>query len=459
MKEKIHCHLPQIDKLLKEAKKLQLPANITRPLLKKAITNLMEKQRKAVMENGFAPEKDLFSQKNFETALLAELKQISLPTVKRVINATGTIIHTNLGRAPLSAEILEEINPFLTGYSDFEFDLSTGKRGKREKHLFQDFFHNSNMLIVNNNAAACFLVLNTFAKGKEVIVSRGELVEIGGSFRIPEIMKESGATLKEVGTTNKTKLKDYENAISDNTGLILKVHRSNFVIEGFTEEVSSKDLVSLANKFNIPFYYDAGSGALELLACISKNEPIIEKETKNGVSIITFSGDKLLGGTQAGIILANDDLLKQIKNNPVYRALRPDKFTIYYLSRLFYYLSIGDIKKSPVIENLLTEEKEIKNKALKLVRLLKGVPKHAIKLEKERSAPGGGALPGIYLTTYVVKIYHDEKSEEEIRQFLLQNETPIVTRQKDGVTLIDMRTVFNHEIGTIANAIKPLFYK
>lgn len=457
MKKEMRTFLPQIDKLLKEAEKVSLPFVTTRIMLKKALTRLLDKQRKAIQEGSFTPEKDLFSEQRFQSSLIAELKLLSQPTMKRVINATGTVIHTNLGRAPLSAVVLDEITPFLTGYSDLEFDLASGKRGKREKHLFQDLFQNYKMLIVNNNAAACLLVLSTFAKGKEVIVSRGELVEIGGSFRIPEIMKESGALLKEVGTTNKTKLSDYENAISDNTGLILKVHRSNFIIVGFTEEASSEQLVELGKKFNIPFYYDAGSGALLLLSSISQQEPIIEKEIMKGVNIITFSGDKLLGGTQAGIILADEEMIQKIKSNPLYRALRPDKFTIFYLARLFYYLSIGDTKKSPVIENLLTDEKAIKRKALKLVRLLKNTPRHAVKVERDFSAPGGGALPGVYLPTYVVKIHHPKKSEEEVRQLLLKNEPPIVTRQKDNATIIDLRTVFLEEIPALASALNKLF--
>lgn len=457
MDKNISKYLPQIDKLLKETEKFSLPKGTTKTLLKKALSNLSEKQRKALLDGSFTEEKDLFSKENFKKALFEELNCLASPTVKTVVNATGTLIHTNLGRAPLSPFIIDEIKPFLTEYSDLEFDLLTGKRGSREKHLFQDFFENYKILVVNNNAAACLLVLSTLAKGKEVIVSRGELVEIGGSFRIPDIMKQSGAILREVGTTNKTRLADYESSISDNTGLILKVHRSNFVMDGFVEDVSSEQLLSLSKRYGIPFFLDAGSGALKILSHLSTSEPVIENEISLGVDIISFSGDKLLGGTQAGIIVAKPSLLKQFKDNPLYRALRPDKFTIYYLSRLFYYLSIGDTTKSPVIKNLLTLESEIKKRAEKLFRLLKGVPKDAVKIDKDVSAPGGGALPGVFLPTFVVKIKHPSKKEEEVRKFFLNLPKPIITRQKEAYTLIDLRTVFEEDLAYIAKAIIALF--
>ncbi len=457
MSENYSKFLPQIDKLIKEVEKLSFPSNTSKQLIKRALINLSNKQREAIQKGIFREEHNFFSSENFRDSLLAEIKAISAPSMRKVINATGTVIHTNLGRAPLSSAIIEEIKPFLTGYSDLEFDIKSGKRDVREKHLYQNLFGNHKMLVVNNNAAACLLVLNTLAKEKEVIVSRGELVEIGGSFRVPDIMRESGAILKEVGTTNKTKIKDYESAISDNTGLILKVHRSNFVLEGFTEEVSSEQLVSLSKRYKIPFYYDAGSGATELLSHLSKDEPIIEKEVARNVNVITFSGDKLLGGPQAGIIVAEEELIKKFKANPLYRALRPDKFTIFYLSRLFYYLSIGDLSCSFVIENLLGDENTIKRKAQRLLKNVSQTAKKWLRLSKEFSAPGGGALPGILLPTYVVKIKHPEKSEEEIKQLLMQSEPPVITRQKGGYTMVDLRTVFPEEIAAVAKAINSLF--
>lgn len=458
MEEKFHKYLPKMDKLLQKVQEDFPYLGYPKPLVKKALSNLLERQREAIEKGTFKEEEDLFSNDNFWLPFLQELVLLSQPSMKRVINGTGTVIHTNLGRAPLSSHILKEITPFLTSYSDLEFDLTTGERGKREKHLNrQELFKDTNILVVNNNAAACFLVLNTLAKGKEVIVSRGELVEIGGSFRIPEIIRESGVILREVGTTNKTRLKDYETAITENTALIIKVHRSNFVIEGFTEEVPSEQLQSLAKKYNLLFYYDIGSGAIELLKDIASNEPIVERELKKGIDIITFSGDKLLGGTQAGIILANKELIGRLRSNPLYRVLRPDKFTIYYLTRLFYYLSVGDVDKSPVIANLLCNEETINARAMKLQRALKRLPQGAISIEKDLSAPGGGSLPGLYLPTYVVKISHPTLKEEKVRELLLQKNPPILTRLKDGKVIIDLRTVFDSEIKEVAKAVLSLF--
>lgn len=457
MKTDLSKHLPQVDKLIKRAKEKGFSGTPS-ALLKMAVTKLLKRQRELIYSGKFTENMSLVSEEKFEQELSDMIKMISKPSMKNVINATGTIIHTNLGRAPLSHEILQEIAPCLEGYSDLEFDLSSGKRGSREKHLYNDFFKDRDMLIVNNNAAACFLVLSAVAKEKEVLVSRGELVEIGGAFRIPDIMTETGAVLKEVGTTNKTRISDYENAISEKTGLILKVHRSNFVIKGFSEEVSSAELALLAKKYSLPFYFDAGSGATRILSHISKDEPIIEDEIEKDIDIISFSGDKLMGGTQAGIIVAKSDYLKILKKHPLYRVLRPDKFTIFYLSRLFYYLNIKDFKKSPVIDALLSDENDIKLKAKKVFKLLKNkIPTEFLSLEKDLSAPGGGALPDVYLPTWILKLKHPEKGDSELKTFFLNQSPPVVARQKEGYTIIDMRTVFPREIPFVAAAINNLY--
>lgn len=457
MKRDLSKHLPQVDRLIKRAREKGF-SDIQPALLKMAVTKLLQKQRELLHSGKFTEDMSLVSEEKFGQELSEMIKMISMPSMKNVINATGTIIHTNLGRAPLSHEILQEIAPYLVGYSDLEFDLYSGKRGIREKHLYNDFFKDREMLIVNNNAAACFLILAAFAKEKEVLVSRGELVEIGGSFRIPDIMAETGAILKEVGTTNKTRISDYENAISEKTGLILKVHRSNFVIKGFSEEVSSASLALLAKKYSLPFYFDAGSGATRVLSDISKDEPIIEDEIEKDIDIISFSGDKLLGGTQAGIIVAKSDYLKILKKHPLYRVLRPDKFTIFYLSRLFYYLNIKDTTKSPVIASLLSDENDIKVKAKKVLKLLKNkIPTELLSLEKDSSAPGGGTLPEVYLSTWILKIKHPEKDDNDVKNFFLNQSPSIVTRQKEGYTIIDMRTVFSREIPFVANAINNLY--
>lgn len=448
--------LPKVDVLLERIEKEKI--NYPKEIVKKAINLMLEEQRTVIKQGMFDEKNDLFSKNNFPEKLKEYINKITSTKISRVINATGTVIHTNLGRAPLSEKIIKEIIPFICNYSDLEFDLKEGKRGSRLKHINPDLFGAEDILVVNNNASACLLILNTLSEGKEVIVSRGELVEIGGSFRVPEIMKVSGAILKEVGTTNKTKIADYEKAISDNTGLILKVHRSNFVLRGFTEEVSSTELIELSKKYRIPFYFDAGSGAISIIENISKEEPMINEEVKKGVDIISFSGDKLLGGTQAGFILARREMIELMKKNPLYRALRPDKFTIYYFERLFCYLSAGLYEYSPALNNLIEPVNAIEKRGRKLLKMLnKRIDNRFLLLTKDYSAPGGGSLPEVELKTWVLKITHPSMSEEEMAKKLLYANPPVVVRKKDNACIIDLRTVKDEELHVLANILINIF--
>lgn len=448
--------LPKVDNLLERVERENI--NYPKEIIKKAINLMLDEQRNAIKKGIFEEKNDLFSSENFPTKIKEYINKVMVSKINRVINATGTVIHTNLGRAPLSEKIINNIMPALCNYSDLEFDLNEGKRGSRLKHLTPELFEAEDILVVNNNASACLLVLNTIAEGKEVIVSRGELVEIGGSFRVPEIMRVSGAHLKEVGTTNKTRIIDYEKAINDNTGLILKVHRSNFVLKGFTEEVSSIKLVELSRKYNIPFYLDAGSGALSVIKNISNEEPIINEEIKKGVDIVSFSGDKLLGGPQAGIIVGKKDLVELMKRNPLYRALRTDKFTIYYLERLFYYLSVGLYEYSPALNMLLEPIDRIENRGKKLLKILKNkIDMKFLTLATDYSAPGGGSLPDIELETWVLKISHPEMDEEDLAKKLLSASPPVVVRRKENACVIDFRTVKEEEIPVLAKILISIF--
>lgn len=448
--------LPKVDILLERVARASI--YYPKEIVKKAINLMLDEQRTAIKNGIFDPKDDLFSKENFVKNLKNYINRINSSKIKRVINATGTVIHTNLGRAPLSEKIIGEIIPYICNYSDLEFDLKEGKRGSRLKHISPDLFDAEDIIVVNNNASACLLVLNTLAEGKEVIVSRGELVEIGGSFRVPEIMKASGAILKEVGTTNKTKISDYEKAINGNTGLILKVHRSNFVLKGFTEEVSSTELVELSKKYSIPFYLDAGSGAVSVIKNISKEEPIINEEIKKGVNIVSFSGDKLLGGTQAGIIVGRRDLLELMKKNPLYRALRPDKFTIYYLERLFYYLAVGLYEYSPALNMLIEPINRIEKRGRKLIKMLKSkIDKQFISLTTDFSAPGGGSLPEVELKTCVLKITHPSMNEDDMAKKLLSATPPVIVRRKENACIIDLRTVKDEEISILCKILTSIF--
>ncbi len=448
-------YLPQIDFLIRKAKEAGF--NDNPKLLKIALRNLVEKQKKLIINGEFKEEMDLFSDDRFLESLKREIKEISSPTFKKIINATGTIIHTNLGRAPLSKEIIDEITPYLCNYSSLEFDIEKGIRGSRQDLLSPKLFGSESLIIVNNNASACLLVLSTLAKGKEVIVSRSELVEIGGSFRIPEVMELSGCIMREVGTTNKTKLSDYEKAISDNTALILKVHRSNFKIDGFVEDVSSKELSELSKRFNVPLYYDIGSGALGIIRKVDREEPVIEETLKDGVDILSFSCDKLLGGCQGGAILGSKKYIEVMKRHPLYRAIRPDKFTLYYLERIFHYLSLEDYSKSPVIDMIFTDLKIIKKRALKVYRELERCKKIGVlELVQDQATFGGGSLPLKTMPTYIIR-FRSEKDSVKTKKFFLNYNPSILVRQKDDYTVFDFRTISDMEVPIIIKALKDFF--
>lgn len=458
MEENLKKYLPQVDQLIKRAEKEGFGDQ--EPWLKEALKNLIEKQRKAIFSGSFNEEEDLFSAKSFKKNLSEELIRLKTPPFKRVINATGTVIHTNLGRSPLSREIIREIEPYLCGYSTLEFDLKSGKRGSRQENIKSNIFDKRRFLVVNNNASACLLVLSTLAKGREVIVSRGELVEIGGSFRIPEVMELSGCFLKEVGTTNKTKIQDYEKAITDNTALILKVHRSNFRLEGFVEDPETGKLLELAKRYGIPFYYDIGSGALPLIKKFDSQEPVIN-DFKDDNTILSFSTDKLLGGCQGGVILASDDYLEKMKKHPLYRAIRPDKFTIYYLERLFFHISGGNYDYVPVLRIILQSQEEIKRKAQYIYGALKKLAgnKLFIEVARDNSAFGGGSLPAKQLPTYVIRFRTEILKDEEIRRHFLDQNPAVIIRQKEGFNIIDLRTVERVELKDLIKAFDQLVGK
>lgn len=451
-------YLPQVDFLINRAQREGFEEHPA--LLKKAIKRLLERQKELIIKGVFKEEEDIFSGDNFKKELSREIAEMAMPPYKRIINATGTIIHTNLGRAPLSKEIIQEIEPYVCHYSSLEFDIKGAKRGSRQDNIRASLWPEKGMVIVNNNAAACLLVLSALAKGKEVIVSRGELVEIGGSFRIPEVMELSGCLLREVGTTNKTRLSDYEKAINDNTGMILKVHRSNFRLEGFVEEVGHKELMALSKRFNIPFYFDMGSGALEIIKRFDSKEPIITEVIKEGADIISFSSDKLLGGCQGGVIVGNKDLVGRLKRHPLYRAIRPDKLTIYYLERLFYYISIEDYQKIPVFKMMLEDLEDIRKRANRAFRLIKKEIKNdfCIEVSRDEATFGGGSMPLKTLPTYVIR-FKLPWDENKIKRYFLDNDPPILIRQQNGYSILDFRTIFEEEINNIVRTVINLFLK
>ncbi len=389
------------------------------------------------------------------------------PRLKHVINATGIVVHTNLGRSPLSDKALDNVAAIATRYSNLEYDLEAGKRGLRYTHIEDilcEITGAEAALAVNNNAAAVLLCLDTLASNKEVIVSRGELVEIGGSFRIPDIMKKSGALLKEVGTTNRTHLKDYQNAVNDKTGLILKVHPSNFSVVGFTKNVSMTEVTRLGQQFAIPTLNDLGSGTLIDLSTYGlAKEPTVQEALREGADIVTFSGDKLLGGPQAGIILGKKRLLDEIKTNPLTRALRIDKMTLAALETTLslYRDETHATQTIPTLRMLTMPLEVIEEKALKLKTILEKIrdPRLTLSLLSLASRAGGGSLPLLELPSRCIGVDITGFSPNRIERHMRHYATPIIGRIENDQFIMDLRTLHEDEFRCISEALHALISK
>jgi L-seryl-tRNA(Ser) seleniumtransferase len=399
-----------------------------------------------------------------------------------LVNATGVILHTNLGRAPLAAAALDHVRTTATAYSNLEFDLATGERGKRDVHvdrLFQKLLDDDHVgtaavgcppergsgtfstIVVNNNAAAVLLALNSLAEGGEVIVSRGELVEIGGSFRIPDVMSKSSATLREVGTTNRTRIADYERAINDRTRLLLRVHRSNFEITGFTEQPALDELVALARRRNLPLMEDLGSGALIDLRSVGiTGEPGVLDSLRAGVDIVTYSGDKLLGGPQAGLISGRADLVARMRSNSLFRALRVDKLTYAALEATLLAYVKRDHDAVPVLRMMRLSKDEIARRAEGIVLRVKSAQGKAAHLKLElvdgESVIGGGAAPSAVLPTRLIAVTHADLGADELSARLRASTPPVIARVEEGRVVLDLRTVFPEQDANLATGLASL---
>ena len=402
-------------------------------------------------------------------AVERQLRQSLRYSLRPLINATGVILHTNLGRAPLAASAFDHIRGTASGYSNLEFDLKTGERGKRDVHvdrLFQRLLGSDcagsviSTIVVNNNAAAVLLALNSLAEGGEVIVSRGELVEIGGSFRIPDVMSKSNTTLREVGTTNRTRVADYENAINDRTRLLLRVHRSNFEITGFTEQPSVAELVALAQRRKLPLIEDLGSGALIDLRSVGINgEPGVLDSLQAGVDIVTYSGDKLLGGPQAGLISGRADLVARMRSNPLFRALRVDKLTYAALETTLIAYVKHDHDAVPVLRMMRLAKNEITRRAeAVLSHVESSQTSQQLKLEllDGESVVGGGAAPSAVLPTTLIALIHSGVGANELSARLRAGTPPIAARVEEGHILLDLRTVFPEQDDILSAALASL---
>lgn len=386
-------------------------------------------------------------------------------SLRPVINATGVILHTNLGRAPIGPRALEHALVVAQSYSNLEFDLATGERGKRDTHVDRLFAQLLNLperevstIVVNNNAAAVLLSLNALAPGGEVLVSRGELVEIGGSFRIPDVMSKSGAVMREVGTTNRTRVSDYESAINENTKLLLRVHRSNFQIVGFTEQPSLEDLVALGRKYNLPVMEDLGSGALFDLRTVDiHGEPMIADSLRAGVDLVTYSGDKLLGGPQAGMISGRRDMVTIIRSNPMFRALRVDKMIYAALEATLLSYIREDYDELPALRMMRLTEEKLTHRARQVAeRLREECPELQVEVLESRSLIGGGSAPGSALPTRVVTLKFERMSAFMLLQRLREWDMPIIARVEDDRVLLDLRTVEPSQEAVIIAALSRI---
>lgn len=455
--------IPKMDEILSILDRRNVLESASRNIVLKICRTVLDEVRSSILANTLS-DRGLLDPERLSAVIASRLDALKRNNLRQVVNATGILLHTNLGRAPLPEEAIENIINVSRGYSNLEYNLETGKRGVRYDHVtdvLRELTGAEDALVVNNNAAAVLLVLNTLSNGMESIVSRGELIEIGGEFRIPEIMKKSGAVLREVGTTNRTRLADYEKAIGENTALVMKVHPSNYRIMGFTEEAELSELVGLSRKMNIPVFNDLGSGCLiDLEQFGLMKEPTVQEIVKTGADIVCFSGDKLLGGPQAGIIIGRSDLIGDIKSNPLNRALRIDKLTLAALeSTLRIYLKPEDaLKKLRGLQCLTESVEDVAKRARKLCSILRRLALRDISLEirEGKSLSGGGALPLQEIPTVLIVLKSEKLKAEHIEKALRNAEIPVITRIMEDEVLMDLRTISESEYKIIEKAFREI---
>jgi L-seryl-tRNA(Ser) seleniumtransferase len=469
--------LPSVDELLGRSRIAALAQKSGRKLVTTAIRTVLSQARQQItspIPNAPAETIDPEYEADLESRIISEVENILAPSLRRLINATGVVLHTNLGRAPLARQAVARIVATATQYNNLEYDLPHGERGKRDVHtsrLLAELCGTESAIVVNNNAAAVFLVLHALAKGDEVIVSRGELIEIGDGFRIPDIMVESGAILREVGTTNRTSIRDYENAISDRTRLLLRVHPSNFRITGFTDRPSLEELVALGERFHLPVYEDLGSGCLADLTAAGIAEPVVRASGEAGVSLMTFSGDKLLGGPQAGIIAGKKEIVDRVRRNPLFRALRVDKLTIAALEVTLKSYLRGAFDEIPALRMIRLSAGEIASRVEQLCAKLRPLLPDDIRIQIQEgiSVIGGGSTPDQTLPTSLIAIASPRLSARQLEEHLRRPELqaagpgksispiPVIARIEDDQLLFDLRTVqFEEEPELIARLAAAL---
>ena len=447
--------IPPVNDILKCKELADLHEILGQPFAIAIINNVLSDVRRDLTKSG-----DGASRSKLTTTIAVEvarrIRAALEPSLRRVINASGVVLHTNLGRAPLPDGALEHLKSVAAGYSNLEFDIHQGTRGKRDVHvggMLEDLLGCESAIVVNNNAAAVLLVLNTLGEGGEVIVSRGEQVEIGESFRIPDILARSGARLREVGSTNRTRIKDYENAIDENTRLLLRVHQSNFRMIGFTERPSLEEFVELGRRRHIPTFEDLGSGCIVDMKSVGiGDEPSAGDSIRAGIDIISFSGDKLLGGPQAGIIAGLKLYVEKVRRNPLFRALRVDKLTIAVLEYVLRAYLRGAIDAIPTWKLLRTTEAELKTRAEAFARQV-GEAAKAIPL---KSVVGGGSAPEAYIPSWGVSLKFATLTAAATEERLRLSNPPVLARVEDDQVILDFRTIFAGEEAELLQLVSKI---
>jgi L-seryl-tRNA(Ser) seleniumtransferase len=451
-KSDLYRMLPSVDELLKGSALAELLSREGQPAVTESVRAVLSSLRDEINSGTLGMQQAVkIAVEHLPQAVAQHLNRAMEFSLKPVINATGVILHTNLGRAPLAESAIKRIAEVAGGYSNLEFDIAAGERGKRDVHVERLFSRLLNQegvsgirtVVVNNCAAAVMLALNTLAEGGEVIVSRGELVEIGGSFRVPDVMTKSGAVLREVGTTNRTRLADYENAITEKTRLLLRVHRSNFAIIGFTEQPSLEELAALGRKHNIPVMEDLGGGAMIPLRALGVNESGVMDSLRAGADLITYSGDKMLGGPQAGLLSGREALIKRVRSNPLFRALRVDKLTYAALEGTLMEYIRQNHDAIPFARMMRLPAEEIRARAEAMQKQLSGAAHLKTTIVSGESLVGGGSAPTSSLPTFLLAVTAESFSADELAARLRHNTPPIVTRVEEGRVLLDLRTVLN----------------
>jgi L-seryl-tRNA(Ser) seleniumtransferase len=452
--------IPSVDELLGRPRLLALAEKAGRSLVTQSARTVLADLRARLKKPSADAGEASADSDQLEMRVVAQVEAQLAPSLVRVINATGVILHTNLGRSPLSAAAAARSSEIATRYSNLEYEIESGKRGQRDVHtgrMLARLAGAEAAIVVNNNAAAVFLVLNTLSKGADTIVSRGELIEIGDGFRIPDIMAESGAIVREVGTTNRTRIRDYERAITKGTRLLLRVHPSNFKMTGFTARPSLEELIALGRRSKIPVFEDLGSGCLADLAASGVSEPVVAASCAAGVSVVSFSGDKLLGGPQAGIIAGKKEIIERIRRNPLFRALRVDKLTIAALEVTLRAYLRGAFDEIPALRMIRLHADAIGERARKFIAQLQPsvVGDVTFRIAAGFSVIGGGSTPDQQLPTNLISITCSRHSAAELEKRLRRpgNSTPVIARIENKQLILDLRTVFADEESQLAAAL------